>query len=523
MFDRGSGFYDDSFYLKIQGGGRIFYTLDGSEPDENSSRYIFPIKIADASSNPNVYSMLEETAPHLIEEFSEIYGIQNSHNYFFALPASEVDKATVVRAVRIDGKGNKSEVINAVYYVGMQEKSGYDNIRVVSIISDPDSLFNEDHGIYMIGSSVLERARELLADPDVIVTRSDFQDANYMQKGKKYRVPALIYLFDEEKNLTQIKNCRIAIQGHTSRQMPKKSFNVYCENGDTMEYLGYEFKSLNLCSGSQDLDSMTMDLMLNELVSDLNVASRHYTPCQLFIDGEYWGMYDMTERFDETFFTNYYGIDEDDIVMLKRTRGTQEVELGKKSDIALYHEVEEFAVSHDLTRQEYFDALFEMIDYDSFLDYYAIQLYLDHQDWPDDNFGMFRSRKGGGTGYNDGKFRYVIYDMNLVANGYYDTDIMEGVLEKDPIFAALWKNESFRQTINERIEYMADNVFHPDITDAFMDKLKEGQCDAMMKEYARQYGNKRTIKDYRRRCDKLKTFLYYRYRYVKGTVGEIKM
>ncbi|MCR4946916.1 MAG: chitobiase/beta-hexosaminidase C-terminal domain-containing protein, partial [Lachnospiraceae bacterium] len=73
-FDKSSGFYDAPFYLNIQGGGRIFYTLDGSEPGEDSRRYFFPVKISDASSNRNVYSMLNQISPHIMPEFAEVPG-----------------------------------------------------------------------------------------------------------------------------------------------------------------------------------------------------------------------------------------------------------------------------------------------------------------------------------------------------------------------------------------------------------------------------------------------------------------
>ena len=520
-FDRSSGFYDEPFYLNIQGGGRIFYTLDGSEPGEDSARYLFPIKISDASSNPNVYSMIRQISPHIMPEFAEAPGILNSKDFQYEVPQGNIDKATVVRAVRIDTRGHKSEVINAVYFVGMQDKKGYDGMGVVSIISDPDSLFDPVNGLYMMGENCIEKAREMRSDGEE-VNRATFNDANYMQKGKKYRVPALVYFWDENKKLTQIENCRIGIQGHAGRHFPKKSFNIYSENGETLRYCGLEFKSLNLFSGSQDADTMMLDMMINNLTEEYAVATRHYTPVQVFVDGEYWGFYELAERFDESYFSHYYDIDAEDIVMLKRTQGEEEIELGEEADAALFDAVEEYAVSHDLSQKEYFDRLFEMIDYESFMDYYAIQLCMVNQDWPNDNFAVFRSRLSDGGGYNDGKFRYVLYDMNLVSKGYYDSDGLGHALVHDKILSALWENGDFRDAMNERILYMSENVFNTETTDAAIDEIKDKYTDAMLKEYARYFGLNRDVKDYRRSANKVKNFMYLRYRYIHGTVGTIE-
>ncbi len=64
-FSRESGFYEDSFELKLSApfGARIYYTLDGSLPDEDAFLYTTPILIDDATSQPNLHSMRTDTSP----------------------------------------------------------------------------------------------------------------------------------------------------------------------------------------------------------------------------------------------------------------------------------------------------------------------------------------------------------------------------------------------------------------------------------------------------------------------------
>lgn len=69
-FSAESGFYDEGFYLEIEAdeGEKIYYTLDCSDPDENSILYEGPIWIDDASNNENVYSMITDVSVDFNEE-----------------------------------------------------------------------------------------------------------------------------------------------------------------------------------------------------------------------------------------------------------------------------------------------------------------------------------------------------------------------------------------------------------------------------------------------------------------------
>ena len=70
-----SGFYDSPFYLEMAcDRGEIRYTLDSTEPDEHSLLYTEPIRIEDASGNPNVYSTIEDVCIELRTDILEIAG-----------------------------------------------------------------------------------------------------------------------------------------------------------------------------------------------------------------------------------------------------------------------------------------------------------------------------------------------------------------------------------------------------------------------------------------------------------------
>ena len=142
-FSAGSGFYKSGFLLTItaDGGGEIYYTLDGSIPTANSTRYTAPIEIKDASAEENRLSAHRDIAQPIAaaEDF---------------VPGSEVDKATVVRAVVIGKNGGQSPVVSNTYFVGFDDKADYyKKYKVVSLMTDEENLFDAEKGIYVTGKS----------------------------------------------------------------------------------------------------------------------------------------------------------------------------------------------------------------------------------------------------------------------------------------------------------------------------------------------------------------------------------
>ena len=178
VFDHESGFYDKSFNLQISGPKdySIFYTLDNSDPDEKSERYNGPISIMDNSNNPNVYSLK-----------------QNISSLDVYYPTDLVDKCVNLKVIGINTLTNeRTDVSHLIYFVGYQNKNGYENMPVISLTVNDDDLFDYEKGIYVTGKIYNES--EHTGYPETY-------PANYHQKGKEWERPANFKYFDENKNL----------------------------------------------------------------------------------------------------------------------------------------------------------------------------------------------------------------------------------------------------------------------------------------------------------------------------------
>ena len=311
-FSAQSGFYEDEFYLTMSSsGGTIHYTLDSSDPDENSPVYTGPILIKDASENENVYSM--------ITSVSEWYGTGNrysgtSEKAIYEVPEEPVDKATVVRAVSIDAFGNKSRINTGVYFVGYDDKDGYDHVGVVSIVTDPKNLFDDDTGIYVTGN----------ANPAGEFNPHGY-GGNYYAVGLDWSKKSDIVFFGEDHELLWSGSYDIRTQGSTSRSIVPKSLNLFWVKGYGSDRFSGEilfgtdrdYESVNLFGGASSVENPIYDWLANELTKDLSFATRIYKPYAVFLDGEYWGLEWLTQRFRDEYFSENYGTVENNVVLLK--------------------------------------------------------------------------------------------------------------------------------------------------------------------------------------------------------------
>ena len=131
IFSLKSGFYSgDSIELEISNedpGAVIYYTLDGSNPTINSTIYTNSITLKDKSFKENVYS--------------KITGVTADRNY---VPIENVKKANIIRAMAKLSNGTFTPIISRTYFVGLNRKELYGDAPIISIITDPENLFDYD-------------------------------------------------------------------------------------------------------------------------------------------------------------------------------------------------------------------------------------------------------------------------------------------------------------------------------------------------------------------------------------------
>lgn len=297
----------------------------------------------------------------------------------------------------------------------------------------------------------------------------------YEQYEKRYREEAINLTLIEDGETKFSVDCGLKIHGQGSRELSKKSFSVRFRakyGTSRLEYRVFEdssvtsFHSLVLRCGSEDQNrAFFRDEMLTSLTAETmpEVLYQHYRPVNLFIDGEYFGLYYIRERVTDAFAASCLGGEESDIDMIN---GWSKVEHGTRDD---WQALMRFCRNNDLSVQENFDHVASRICLESFMDYYIARAYTGDRDYA--NIRHVRSRGG------DGLWRIVNFDidwgfgtqpaaLHQMIGKVSDTSALNTV-----IINALLENEGFKVQMIRRLVWHLNNTYSPERVIAHIDGM----------------------------------------------------
>lgn len=454
-----SGFYQNDFNVSLTAapGQKIYYTLDGTVPDADSSVYSSEIKITNATANNNNYCAIPDTSA------SESY-----------IPNTNVTKGTVLKAVCISDSGIKSSVLTKTYFVGIDIASEYNNMPVVSLNVDPDDFFGYDRGIYVKGKTYDDWVEQ---GGNPMTPESWTIPGNYTNKGEDWERKAKVELFENDGKLAYTQDMGVRITGNASRSQIQKSMKFYSREEYGSKNVKYvlipdakkelddttvrdKYKRFTLRSGANDNGyTKFKDNYIQSMLGDRDFETQSSRPAVVFLNGEYWGVYVIQEDYSDNYIKNNYDIPADDVVIMECDYIVDE---GNPEDLDLYKQFIDFAKNNDLSVKENYDKINDMMDMQSFIDYYCAEIFIANQDWMNNNnnYRIWRSRSVTDSPYQDGKWRWMMYDteysLGLYKEGMtynedslmyalYGTNDENKATEHTVLFRSLMNNAQFRE------------------------------------------------------------------------------
>ncbi len=418
-FSVGHGLFDAPFDLVLTvplPGATIRYTTDGTEPTAvNGQDYIGPIHIAQTTvlraaafqsgllpSTTVTHSFL--FLDQVLQQPNTPPGYPSTWGTFgtFTAPGDyEMDP----------------EIVNDPVY-GPQLLAALRSLPAVSVAMSEDDLFGPANGIYTHPEA---SPRELWERPCSV----EFIPTN---GAGGFQV-----------------NCGIRIQGNASRtpiKTPKHPFRLFFKGDYGPGRLEYEvfpdssLTSFNTLVLRADFNNSWLhwdtnqrrrgtrirDGWVKETWRDMARPGGHTRYCHLFLNGLYWGVYDLGERIDAALAANYYGgePEEYDAIAAKPTEAID-------GDLVAYNAMLAVVRNNDMSVLANYSMAQQRLDMPTFIDYMLLNFYGGNEDWgADSNWNAVRRRTPGGT------FRYLPWDgeqliTTVSYNRVSNTDVPSGL------------------------------------------------------------------------------------------------
>lgn len=382
-----------------------------------------------------------------------------------------ISKNSVIRAAAFRDGYLSGDVATATY---LFRSDGVNHaLPVVTLVTDPDNLWNSKTGIYATGDQF---------DPDAASYADTLKSATYYQAkfateeqvDTIWEKPAAFSLFDDNGKQVFTQNVGIRIAGSFGRGRAQKGFNVIArkEYGKgSMEYPFFEnrpykeYKAVVLRAGAQDQNrSKIRDELASGLLegTDINILYQAYRPTVLYLNGEYWGVYFMKEKRNRFFVAQHENTENN--VDLAIGKGFKQRSYGDNSDwVSLY----EYATTHNLSASDAYNYVAERMDVDSFRDYMIAEIYNGNTDTY--NFQYYRLKGG--------KWKFIFYDFcwGFQSPGHETLAFRMGKTPSDvcsaKLFAAMLQNKGWRDSFCRRFGELLNTAFAPERVSALIEEL----------------------------------------------------
>ena len=521
IFSVNGGFFESGFTLTLSHPDPeviIIYTLDGSEPEANNLdgttyqyknhyaqnpedvvgdilnesfitySYKEPIEITDRSEFPNKISSISTT-------------FDTNPSY---IPNYPVFKGTVVRAKAIQNGKEPSKIITKNYFITPKRENRY-SLPIISLSLNENKLFDYKIGINNAGI-LFDEWRS--SNPDLY--SDSWSNANYWRSGDDWEVQANFSYFISG---VEVVNQDIGLRNHgnSSRSFRNRSWRLYASSSygensinfpffEDQNYTSYKRLILRN-SGNDTYYTMFRDAVIQKMFNHLNFETQAYQPSVVFLNAEYWGIYNIRERFDKHYFERVYDIKDDELDYLENNA------LADEGDNQHYLNMIDFIENNSLSNDANFEHIVTMMDVDNYTDNFIANIYAANYDWPRNNIEFWRKKtdhyEPNAPYGQDGRWRWVMKDMDVAFNGspdWINNSYTYNMLEHatsgngDENFTPQWstlllrsllENNSFKINFINRFADLLNTSFLPNRINSFIDDTKNNLASEIQEHIER--------------------------------------
>lgn len=339
-------------------------------------------------------------------------------------------------------------------------------LPIVSITIPNEDLWDSNNGIYTKGNGAY------FSD-----STGHWENCNFQQKWEKEI--QIVYI---DCTRTEVINqpCGLRIFGESTRRQPDKSLKIVARKQYGKSRFNYpffneksniqEYKQLVIRTSGNDYNSTRFKDVLNAyLARNLGLDYMAYQQVRMYVNGEYWGLYNLREKINKHYLYYNHGasVDSSSIIMGRW--------VNQHGDRSRYKEMYDWFFNLDKMDSLSYLKAKEYLEVRNYINYRAFQIFLNNVD-SRGNIRYWNSKD------LDGKFRMILYDTDL---SYSATD--RNYLAKclSPIktdwynntwstiyFRKLMENQDFKNDFINQYAHLMNTALHTDTIIAAVNKFE---------------------------------------------------
>ncbi len=395
----------------------IRYTLDATEPNENSLIYSNPISI---------------------------------------------NQTTVVRARAFRENYIPSRIQTRTYIF-----DGRHELPLISIVSEPSNFFDSETGFYVSGNNASEDFPHFGAnfweDWERPIHFSFYEEDGSL--GLAFNGGSKIFggwsRGHPQHSLSIFARNRYGLEEMNYPIFPNRDYT--------------NFQALVLRNSGNDWsNSMIRDATTTGLMEGTDLEFQAYRPAVVYINGAYWGIHNIREKINEHFLATKFNIPPDELDLLELDG---QVIHGDNQD---YLNLIDFVEKNTFISDENYQVVTEQIDIENFVLYTVAQIYCNNTDWPGNNIKFWRPKDGKwrwilfDTDFGFGPWGNTDYFFNTLEFAMSPN----GPAWPNPpwstlLFRRLLQNTNFKQAFANRMADELNTRFLPDRVTAHIDRLAD--------------------------------------------------
>ncbi|MBU0475770.1 MAG: CotH kinase family protein [Bacteroidetes bacterium] len=428
------------------------------EPTPNKSNLTNGTLSTEFSNNPNIslVSGIYSGAQNI--SISANFGAEIRYTLDGSMPKSaslkyenpiNISKTTTLRVRVFENDKLPSKVITRAYFIDEPQ-----NLAILSLTAFPETLFDDEIGIYL-------------------------------NEIKSREVPVNVQLFEKNGEKAFEVDAGLRLTGQASFQYPQKPLTIETDNKFGEEVMDYpifanrpfeNYISLYLRnSGTQDnRHTMFRDALQHTIViNQMDLDCQAYRPAATYINGKYWGIYNLREKLDDNYLIAHHNVDPKNVDYLEYEFSPLPNVVEGSADE--YYALQSYLSTNSMNIKEKWDYVKSQIDVNEVMNYLITEIYCDNVNWPYTNSKWWKEKS------ENGKWRYIFLDSDYgfgapSFSSHYSNNTLDFLYDQAPystfIFRKLFENNEFKNEFIQRFATYLNTIFKKERVVGIVDSLK---------------------------------------------------